>query len=216
MTSRSEHINEVVKIITEISNQTRLLALNASIEAAHAGESGHGFAVVADEIRRLAMSANQSAKEIEDMIVEIQEDIVDTSRKISEMNTQIDQTVKTGEDTNKVIKEIYTSVEETHMFSVEISNLIKEQTVSIQNLVGISESIVSVAEESSAGTEQVASSAAEMSAAMQNYMIKFNQLNEIAQDLKKRADKFKLPGSMHVESNEEDLESSNGAMAANS
>ena len=192
LTSRSQQINEVVKVITEISNQTRLLALNASIEAAHAGNSGHGFAVVADEIRRLAQSANQSAKEIEELIVEVQEDILNTSKKINQMNDQIDQSGKAVNDTNEVIKKIHSSAGESHVFSEEISNLIKDQTSNIQHLVNAFESIVAVAEQSSTGTSEVASSATQMSAAMQNYMLQFDQLNQIAASLKLHSDKFKI------------------------
>lgn len=192
LNKRNDQINQIVSVITDISNQTSLLSLNASIEAAHAGDHGRGFAVVADEIRRLAHDSQISSKEIENLVLGIQEDIKSTMDAFKQMSNQISNSVDASQEASKVITDISTSAKRTFDYSDQIYKVIEEQTESIRSLVARSESVVSVAEESAAGTEQVAASSEEVSSAMKLYVNKFNELSKIATQLRFQADQFTL------------------------
>ena len=123
----SEQIVEIVKVIDEIADQTNLLALNAAIEAARAGEQGRGFAVVADEVRKLAERTTQATKEIESMIGKIQSDSV---LAIDSM-TDIKAKVKTGKDhvdaAGNALEEIIASAEKTINVINQVASSSREQ-----------------------------------------------------------------------------------------
>ncbi|MFK7954129.1 MAG: methyl-accepting chemotaxis protein [Ekhidna sp.] len=192
LNQRNDQINKVVAVIAEVSVQTNLLSLNASIEAASAGEHGRGFAVVADEIRKLANDARNSSKEIEVLIEGIKEDISRTLNSYREVKNQINNSVSASDKAQKVISNISESVVETNEYSDQITSLLEEQILGMKGLLSRSTSVVSVAEESAASTEQVAASTEEVSTAMANYIIKFNELHEIAAGLKNQAGQFSL------------------------
>ena len=194
LNKRNDQINQIVSVITDVAAQTSLLSLNASIEAAHAGDQGRGFAVVADEIRRLAHDSQVSSKEIEKLVQDIQRDIKGTMEAFQVMSGQISNSVEAGQEAARVITDISSSVNRTFDYSDQVFKVIEEQLQSIGSLVAKSESIVSVAEESAAGTEQVAASSEEVSSAMKLYVNKFNELSQIASQLKFRADQFTLQG----------------------
>ncbi|MEP0273657.1 MAG: methyl-accepting chemotaxis protein [Balneola sp.] len=202
LTDRSSEIERVLGVITEIAAQTNLLALNAAIEAAQAGDAGRGFAVVAEEVRKLAEDSKKSASEIERLIFSAQNDTNDASRVISEMN----KSVKTGEETaslaSKTFNQILESSNETLSFSEDILKAAHAQINNISEVVSITEGIVVIAEETAAGTEEVASSATEMSAGMMNYNQKTQSLVDIAISLR---DSLSLVRILKVNHSEENL-----------
>ena len=105
---QSSSLDEMSRVIMKISSQTNLLAMNASIEAAHAGDAGRGFAVVADEIRKLADSSNKEAKKIAEVLREIQDLVSDAFKKTSTAQNQIDNIVSLSNQVSKqelVVKE---------------------------------------------------------------------------------------------------------------
>lgn len=189
---RSKEIDRVLGIITEISSQTNLLALNAAIEAAQAGDAGRGFAVVADEIRKLAEGSRSSAREIEKIVLDITNETKSTAQLLEKMSHTVNLGVTATEKASATFNEITASNDETLRLSQETLQASEEQSKKIVSVVNITETIVVVAEQTSAGTEEVASSADELSTGMATFIKKSEALNSISEKLKGGVKQFQL------------------------
>ncbi len=192
LAERSKEISRVLGVISDIASQTNLLALNAAIEAAQAGDAGRGFAVVAEEIRKLAEDSRTSAKEIERLVNDVQQDTTDAARVLEVMNESVRAGGEASEGASDAFKEIAASASQTRELSESIVTATGDQIKDIKNVVGLTESVVVIAEQTAAGTEEVASSAFELSSGMGNYKEKSEQLSEIATGLKDAVSKFNL------------------------
>jgi methyl-accepting chemotaxis protein len=189
---RSNQISLVLKIITDISSQTNLLALNAAIEAAQAGQAGRGFAVVAEEVRKLAESSNQSAQEIGSLIKKVQSDSGNALKAIEHTSDLIHRCFDSTKYANESFTEILRSSQEIAELSKEIKLSTDLQRNDVKHMVNITEAVIVIAEESATGSEQIASSASELSAGMNQYTEKSKDLSEIAKRLKSGINQFKL------------------------
>ncbi|MGL1889277.1 MAG: methyl-accepting chemotaxis protein [Reichenbachiella sp.] len=192
LSERSGEISRVLAVITDIASQTNLLALNAAIEAAQAGDAGRGFAVVAEEIRKLAEDSRSSAKEIETLIVDVQNDTQKTSDAIKTMNKSIEGGDQATTNASHALKDIAVSSEKTLRISESILNSANSQIVEVKNIASITESIVVISEQTAAGTEEISSSSTELSSGMTEYTNKLNRVAEITNDLKEKVDRFRL------------------------
>ena len=192
LTERSAEITRVLSVITEIASQTNLLALNAAIEAAQAGDAGRGFAVVAEEIRKLAEDSRTSAKEIEKLVKDVQKDTSQAASIIETMSLSVKNGEQASKEASEVFKEISDTSDRTFRHSQEILEATKVQVKDINAVVSITENVVVIAEETAAGTEQVASSATELSSGMMGYTEKSQQLARVAEELKSGISRFIL------------------------
>jgi len=220
MGARSDQIGAIVQVIEDIASQTNLLALNAAIEAARAGEHGKGFAVVADEVRKLAERSSSSTKEIGSLIKGIQEIIADAVSSMEEGATEVEQGVLranlAGEALDSILKaaeavttqarETARATEEMSKAAAELMNamdsvsaVVEENTAATEQMSASStevsqsiENIASVSEENSAAVEEVSAATEEMSAQVQEVTETSQTLDRMAQTLQEVVNRFKL------------------------
>lgn len=220
MGNRSNQIGAIVETIDDIASQTNLLALNAAIEAARAGEHGKGFAVVADEVRKLAERSSVATKEIAELIKEIQRTVNEAVVAMNDGATEVTNGVSLANESGKALENILSTIEAVFVqagqaaeATVRMNDFSEELVKSVDEVARIAETnsaasdtmkkdsddvtlaienIASVSEENSASVQEVSASTEEMTAQVEDVSASAQGLAETAQMLTALVSRFKL------------------------
>jgi methyl-accepting chemotaxis protein len=177
----SDKIGEIIGVIDDIADQTNLLALNAAIEAARAGEQGRGFAVVADEVRKLAERTSKATKEIATMIRQIQTDTNQAVASMEKGTQEVGTGITLAEQAGSMLNDIVGNAQSVADMVGQIAAASEQQSSASEQISKNVEAISTVTQQSASGTQQIARTAEDL-----------NRLTENLQDI---LSKFNLGGA---------------------
>ncbi|CAM4340996.1 methyl-accepting chemotaxis protein [Saccharibacillus endophyticus] len=190
--TRSEEIGMITSDITAISSQTNLLALNAAIEAARAGEAGRGFAVVADEVRKLAEQSSESAKRITELVSLIQADTSSAIEAADANDREVYKGIEMVSAAGEAFEDILEAVGKVAGDIEEVSAGAEEMSASTTEILHYVNQSSTIAGEASSGMTEVSAATQEQLASMEEIASSSSSLSETAEQLYTNVNRFKI------------------------
>jgi len=178
LASDSESVESVLMGITQIAEQTNLLALNAAIEAARAGEQGRGFAVVADEVRSLAQKTRDATHEIQTTIESLRASSDDAVQVMLDGKSQAEESANEAEKGTEALSLILDAVNDINIMNKRIANAVKEQNKTTSEVDTLTQAIAVISKESKSGADQTLDNA--------------NEINVIVEEMEQSIQRFKI------------------------
>ncbi len=188
----AQKIKEATALITNIAEETNLLSLNASIEAARAGEQGRGFAVVAAQIQKLAEQSNESARQIERIILSLIEDSDKSVVTMNEVKEMMEQQSQNVTNTNEQVAQLIQNVEQSIGVIDEVSNKTAKVNEARSSVVDTVQNLSAIAEENAASTEETSASVTEISGIINEIADEAHELKSISNQMDETMSMFEL------------------------
>lgn len=210
---QSKEIGNIVEAVVRIADQTNLLALNAAIEAARAGEHGRGFAVVADEVRNLAEISEKSARDISELVNEIQENVKVVVKDVEEAGVAANAEAERGQGVTTDLIKINKEIAVVQDAVAEVAQNAQDSNQGARDFLASAEQIAAAAEEQGAAAEEVNKAVAEQNKAFAEMESAANELAQLADQLKMSTDTQKSSEELAAAAEElsANIEEANGA-----
>lgn len=189
---RSEKIEEIVDLITGIASQTNLLALNAAIEAARAGEAGSGFAVVAEEVRKLAEQSEGSARQIADLISQIQKDTVESVKLMDNAVEEVNSGLQIVSESERSFGSILSSIHQVAEEIQELSATFEEMAAGTEEVTDSVKQMETISISSRDNTKAVAEVSVSQLDTIHQASDEAQLLRELSDELQETVNKFKI------------------------
>ena len=190
--SNIEEINNFLEGISQISEQTNMLSLNASIESARAGEQGKGFAVVADGVKKLATQSAQATDNITGIIKEIQSKTGLAVKTMERTTQEVEEGVVVVNEAGKALGNIISQVKDANVKIQDITKKIEGVSGNSQEVVSMIENVSAVTEETASSAEEISSITEEQTASLEEISASSQSLTKIAEELSKHVSVFKI------------------------
>ncbi|MGG6309391.1 methyl-accepting chemotaxis protein [Paenibacillus macerans] len=189
---RSIAIGGMIELITNISTQTNLLAINAAIEASRVGEHGRGFAVVAGEIRKLADQTRRAAEQVTELVEHVRTDTGKAADSMAKGSEQVKRGVRSVSDSNAILSLVLTEINNVNDQLQEVSATAEQMTASTEQVSASVAQLADIASESSSEAQSVAAASEEQLASMEEISASSEALSNMVQELLEKLSQFKI------------------------